>query len=348
MLKECDNYPNLNHASCELDQYEVAIANFFESHGLAVERLCSRWLPKTGLSPDFKVSKDDGSRFLCEVKHVESSTAALPEADWRYNNAKEYEQLIEASRKEGIPSIALPDQIALWRQEVPYPEEGRNTKLHEQEYEKTIREALQNLPIANQPLSVHRYDPYIWRDEEIEEFINSLSKELDLIVAGQTPHDWFCDFGVYRGNYRRTRDHGRFLHNSIEVRREGSHIVVNSISYLGINWQKISDACHEAQKQIIYSLQGEHETKNVPRVVVLFLEEDLIFEYFGHLEELKNEIRRHIQKKSPDLSTVVFYCDPILSDSAKFRFLVFHVACDNIPKLDQDVFDNRVSDQIDL
>lgn len=350
MQKECDNYPNLNHGSCELDQYERAVVAFLESRGLAVERLCPICLPDATLSPDFKISEQNERQFLCEVKHILSSTAALPEADWRYNNREEYERLRETYQKDSVPIIALPDQIALWRQEVPYPEEGKNTKLLEEEYERKIRQALLKLPIATQPLSitVHRDDPYIWRDEETQDFISYLVENLNLIASGQTPHNWFCDFGIYSGSYRKPRDHGRFINNSVHVRREGSHLVFHSISYLDINWQKISKDCHEAQRQISYRLQREREPQNISRVVILFIEEDLIFQYISESDKLINEIRRHIQTKSPDLSAVAFCSASILSEPAKLRFIVFHVASNNTPSLSKSVFDNRVSDQIDL
>lgn len=349
MQRECDKYLHLNHESCKLNQAESAVATFFESRGLSVERLCARWLSEKGLSPDFRMSRDNQPLFLCEVKLIWSSTAALPEGDWHYNNTEEYRRLIEESEKQKVPLLALPDQIALWKGEIPYPAEGRNTKQKERGYEEKIKQILNKLPVALLPLEVtlHRHDPFIWRDEEIQAFVIDLVEKLELIGSGQIPHDWYCDFGTYSGHYRQPRDHGRFIHNFIRVQKRGDHLVLNSISHLGINWQKIEKDCREAQRQIRFRLYQEHGGQDLARVVVLFIEEDLIYEYLPDLDKLKDQIKRHIQTKSPDLSAVAF-CNPIVSDLANLRFIVFHLAQEHTLSLPKSIFDNGVSIQIDL
>lgn len=350
MKKECDNYPNLNHEACEPNQYEEATAAYFESRGLFVERLCTRWLGEGRSSPDFRVSKEDKSQFLCEVKHVLSSTAALPETDWHYENKDQYKSLILQAKEQGMHLVAFPDQIALWKGEVPYPVDGRNTKQKESEYEQRIRDKLGKMPVAFYPLEVtlHRHDPFIWREDEIQQFVTYIAESLSLINVGRIPYNWHCDFGLYTGHYRQPRDHGRFIQNFIEVRQQGHCLVINSISYLGANWLKIEKDCHEAQRQIRDRLEQEHGVQDIARIAMLFIEEDLIFEYSSEFPTLVSKIRRHIQSKSPELSAVAFCSDQLSPDIVNPHFTVFHVAQGSVPPLDKAVFENGASSQIDV
>ena len=351
MKKECDSYPNFNHEACALNQYEIAVATYFEHCGLVVERLCTSYLSNAQSSPDFRVFKESECLFLCEVMHVVSSTAALSEADWRYENAQEYKRLIAASKELSVSLVAFPDQIALWKGNIPYPAEGKNTKQREKEYEQKVKDALSRTPAAFYPLRVtlHRHDPFIWGDDEIQQFVFDIAEKLALIIDSQTPRDWCCYGGpLYVGHYRQPRDHGRFIKNSIEVRRQGNCLELNSISYLGINWSRIEKRCHDAQIQIRDRLDRDHRAQNIARAVMIFIEEDLLFEYYPRFDELKGHVKRHIQAKSPELSAVVFCSDQRLPNLVNSQFVIFRVAHGNTPVLGRDVFKNGDAVQIDL
>ncbi|MBF8284586.1 MAG: hypothetical protein HW378_3501 [Anaerolineales bacterium] len=61
-------------------------------------------------------------------------------------------------------------------------------------------------------------------------------------------------------------------------------------------------------------------------VVVLFVEEDWLFEYYSEFDKLVGKSRRPIQAKSPELSAVAFCSDQLLPDATNPRFIVFRVA----------------------
>ena len=138
MNRECDNYPGLNHEDCTPDPYEAAVAYHFESQGFRAEKLCAARLPDGEVTPDFQISDDEYWRCLCEVTRLTSSAGALSESEWQYANRMEFEQLKAASKKGNFRLIARPDQIKLWKGEIPYPEEGRNTEEKERVYENAI------------------------------------------------------------------------------------------------------------------------------------------------------------------------------------------------------------------
>jgi hypothetical protein len=347
MKKECASFPNLNHEDCELDFYETAVADYFESRGLSVERLCVACLSEGEKAPDFRITDASGQRCLCEVKKLESSTGAPTKSDWEYDNRTEFELLIEDARKTNVPLIATPDQIKYWKGEIPYPK--RSTEEKERAHERAIIKLLQQSPVANQSLEIiiHRDDPWEWTDEEQREFVDNLVKNLELISKGPVPWDWNEDLpGMITSHYDRERDDGWRIRNFIEVRRTGHSLVVKSHSYLGVNWKAVEDNCHQAQKQIRDRLKREPRPEEVARLVVLFLKANLVFLYVPHIEKLVSDVDRHVLSKFPDLSAVAFCMVSEIRNTIALSlppqggFLVFPTASTCVPSIASHVFDD--------
>lgn len=102
--------------------------------------------------------------------------------------------------------------------------------------------------------------------------------------------------------------------------------------------------CRKAQRQIVDRLKYESEREKVVRLVVIFLEQNLLFEYFPKIGELEFDVNRRILSKFPKFSTVAF-CENFDSRFSHANFLVFHTANTNIPSLPRNIFDDGYSFQ---
>jgi len=351
MIKECDNYPELNHEDCILDPAERAIGEYFEKQGLSVERICS---VKHGIgtkNPDFRLVDSDGSVCLCEVKAMLSSTGADTKGDWEYNYHVEFKQLIEKAQELGVIPVARPEQMKLWKGEIPYPKEGRNTEEKEKAYERDLDNLL-NQTSANSlsfSITIHRGDPFIWTDKEKIEFIDVLAKNLLLIAEGHTPRNWNAYPGFIIGDYTKKREHGRRIHNTVEVRPNNDLLSLKSYSYLGINWKSIEKRSHEAQRQINNRLEDEAKPESVARLVVILLSTNLVFHYASELDKLVSEIKRRFINKLPDLSAFAF-CEVSglegNNDVSLGSFVVFHSDNNTAPPLPDSIFNEETSGHI--
>ena len=273
MKRECDSYPDLNHENCILDTYEIAVAEHFTTQGFKVEKLCTAWVPEGEGVPDFLITGHADLRCLCEVKRITSSSGALSESDWKYANRMEFERLRAEARERNVRLITHPDQRKLFKGEIPYPEEGRNTEEKEKEYEDAITDLLMKSSVGNSPLNVtiHREDPFIWTRKERHAFADELVMALEVVGQGQVPIHWEeTPLGLI-GSYSRKRDFGRSIRNQIDVRKKQiGPLTVKSRSYLGINWRRIEKNCKGAQRQIRDRLKRESAPEEIARLVFVF------------------------------------------------------------------------------
>jgi hypothetical protein len=351
MIKECDNYPELNHEDCSLDPAERAIGEYFENQGLSVERICSVKHQIGTKNPDFRLVDSDGSACLCEVKAMSSSTGADTKGDWEYSYRMESKQLIEKAQESGVIPVARPEQMKLWKGEIPYPKKGRNTEGKEKEYERDLNNLLNQTPAKSLSFSVtiHRDDPFIWTDEEKVEFVNVLAKNLLLIAEGQIPRNWDIYPGFIIGDYTKKREHGRRICNTVEVRSSSDLLSLKSYSYLGINWKSIEKRSHEAQRQINNRLEDEAKPESVARLVVILLSTNLVFHYASELDKLKSEIKRRFISKLPGLSAFAF-CEVAglegSNDVSLGSFVVFHSDNNTVPPLPDSIFNEETSSHI--
>ena len=371
MKKECNRFPELNHKSCALDPYEKIVVEYLESRGFGMEKLCTEWLPEGERTPDFRVTGDKNLCYLCEVKALTSSTGALTKSDWKYANRLEYEQLKKLAESQNVPIVVTRDQMRLWKGEISYPTGGRATADTEREYEKKLKDYLNDSSVADKGLEIvlHRGDWFVWTEEEIIEFGDYLIEKLELISKGQVPRGWNKDFWMINGYYRKEREDIWYLSNQIVVTKSGSPLSVRVESYLGVNWKAVEGECRKAQSQIRDRLMREDTPDKIARLVFIFLEGDLIFSYFPDVEKLSKEVKRRIFSKFPKLSAVAFcrvskidvetethmdYSEtiahffPEISEWGRKRFLVFHTSNDNIPRLPNEVFEDGFSTQIKL
>ncbi|NOT03093.1 MAG: hypothetical protein HOP27_00685 [Anaerolineales bacterium] len=354
MKKECAKFPESKHTDCELNPDEKIMADYFESRGLIVERLCvgkPKKIEKEG-TPDFRIV---GKNLvcICEVKRPDSPTGDLSESDWKYVNRLEFEQWKEEAKKQNTNLTVTCEQLELANGKIDYPDNERNTGVLEEEKAKKIKKLLEESTVGNFPLAVtiYRSDPFSWTQEELQGFVNHLIDKLSLIGAGKISPDWNVngDFHFIYGEYRKARADGRYIHNQIFVRlaEKGLKIEVLPNSDLGVNWESIEGkgVCRKAQKQIKDQLlYRESKPEKVIRLVVIFLEQNLLFEYFSNIDKLESEINRRVLSKFPEFSAVVF-CENFDPRFSRPNFLVFHTENNNVPSFPKDIFDDGFSQQ---
>lgn len=351
MRKECDQFPTRNHQGCELDRYETIVNNYFQDRGCTVERLCTNPFPQAPKTPDFLITDGGNLQILCEVKFLESPTGALSKQDLEYANRTEFEELKREAATRNTPLIVHPDDLKRWKNEIPYPPEGRNTTHHEQENERKIKALLHASSVAHLPfhVTIERRDPYIWTDEERQAFVDELCKNLTLISQGHLPLNWQPaqpGYPVVDGHFMRDREHGRRIHNHIKVEQGESALEVTTHWYLGINWKGIEESCRLAYGQIKSRLQTSSHPETIMRLIMLFLEgESLIFAYVPEFNKLIQALQRHIWSKHPELSAVAFCEDFDWHTLSQARFSVFHTPHESAPRLPRSVFDDQVSGQ---
>ncbi len=279
----------------------------------------------------------------------------MTEADWRYANHAEYENLKQEAKKLDAQLIVRPDQLKLWKGEIPYPEEGRNTEQKEKEYGKDINERLHGSEVANLHLEItlHRRDSLIWTDSEKESFIADLIDKLSSIERGELPRNWHKDIEVVYGNYTQRRENGYRIQNDIEIRESKGplKLILKPNPYLGVNWRSVEGVCSEAQRQIRGRLKREAVQKDFFRLVIILLTIDLVDRYYPEVDKLINEVKRRLFDKHPDISAIAF-CE--VSDLTKDetislgRFLVFHIDNKGIPVLPVYVFEGDSNFQLNL
>lgn len=343
MKKECDKYSKCDHNDCGLDCYEEIVAEYFESRGLDVEKLCKGRLPKGERTPDFLITGDNDLYCLCEVKALkESPTGALSKSDWEYANPV-------VNRK--------------------YPTGGRNITKKEKTYEKQLKDYLDASSVADKGLEVkiHRGDWLVWTEDERSDFADYLIEKLKLIDGGQTPRGWHEESGLIMGAYRKERKDMWPLQNEIIVMRTSPPLSVKVTSYLGPNWEAIENRCKGVKKQIRDGLARLNQEKEVTpdkvvRLLIVFVEKFPPPLSRKESEELLGKINT-LTNKFQELSVIAF-SDISLDSEAQTnysgmishffpyppdenrRFLVFHASNQAIPRLPDEVFDDGYSDQI--
>lgn len=336
MESECVNFPKLNHEICQLALHEKVAAEYFESRGLIAERLCA--VKSSENTPDFRMVGDEGFVCLCEIKKPLSPMGNLTKRDWHHTNRVEFEQWKDEAKKQNVQLIVTSEQLKLANDEVPYSDEVRNTDLREMENFNKIREWLEDSIVAKFPLivTISRNDIFNWIESELKEFTNDLIEKLGLISRGQIPNGWVVAYHTINGNYRRKRHDGRYIQNQIQVVLGGEKLLLNVQFSLGMNWEAIEENSRKAQKQIKSQLQHEFEPEKVIRLLVMFLEHSLYFQYFSEIDKLEIDINRRVLQKFPELSAIAFCTQPFSS----INFMVFHTSNSNIPSLPKNVFDD--------
>ncbi len=346
MIEECIKFPELNHEVCQLQPHEKVVAKFFESRGLDVERLCAAKF--SGKAPDFRLTGKENFVCICEVKKPKSPMGNLTRKDREYLNRAEFEKLIEEARKQNVHPVVSFEQYLSYHNKTTYSDEERNTDLKEKDNAKKIKEWLRKSSVGKYPFAVtiSRNDSFHWTEEELHDFANSLIDSLELIKSGQIPRYWSKDFHTINGHYRKVCKDGRCIQNQIQAVRRRGPLMVDVQFSLGTNWETIEgDAiCRKAQRQIVDRLKYESEREKVVRLVVIFLEQNLLFEYFPKIDELEFDVSRRILSKFPEFSAVVF-CENFDPHFSHANFLVFHTGNDNIPSLPRNIFDDGYSFQ---
>lgn len=348
MKSECANFPELNHEICQLEPHEEIVANYFSSRGLNVERLCA--VKSNKKAPDFRFTGKENFVCICEVKKPDSPMGNLTKRDREYLARTEIEKLIEEAKEQNAIPIVTSEQWRLYHGETSYLDEKlRNTDSEEKKNARKIKEWLEKSPIRNFPFTVtiYRNDSFRWEEEELHDFTNYLIDSLQVIENGQVPRYWSKDFHTFNGQYRKARKDGRYVNNQIQVVRTEKRLTVHVQFSMGVNWEAIEgDAiCRKAQRQIKERLKRqESEPEKVVRLVVIFMEQNLLFEYFSRIDELESEVNRRILSRFPEFSAVAF-CENFDSRFARANFLVFHTANNAIPPLPRNIFNDGHSFQ---
>jgi len=339
MKNECVNFPELNHQACRLKPHERIAADYFESRGLVVERLCT--VKSSENTPDFRMVNDEGIVYICEIKKPLSPMGNLTKQDWLYTNLAEFEQWKDEAKKQSAQLIVTVEQLKLANGEIPYSDKVRNTDLKEKENANKIRKWTAESVVANFPVTVaiSRNDTFSWTESELKEFTNYLIENLILIGNGQMPNGWVVSLHTINGNYKKKRKDGRYIQNQIQVVLGGEKLSLDVQYSLGMNWEAIEENSRKAQKQIKSQLHHETEPEKVIRLLVMFLEQDLYFQHFSEIDKLEMDINRRILQKFPELSAVAFCTQPF----SPINFMVFHTSSGNIPSLPKNIFDDAHS-----
>src|SRR3989304_576213 len=272
---ECMKFPELNHEICQLEPHEQVVADYFESRGLNVERLCA--VKSNEKAPDFRITGKGNFVCVCEVKKPKSPIGSLSNKDREYLDRAEFEKLIEEARKQNVFPVVSFEQYHSYHGKTSYPDEERNTGLKEKDNAKKIKEWLRKSSAGKFPLAVtiSRNDTFHWTEDELRGFANYLIDSLELINNGQIPLYWNKDFHTINGHYRKVREDEKYIQNQIQVVHTGKRLTVDVQYSLGTNWKAIEgDAiCRKAQRQIKERLKHESEPQKVVRLVVILLEQ---------------------------------------------------------------------------
>lgn len=337
MKSECINYPERNHEACQLEPHEKVVADYFESHGLDVERLCAVKSRKNEKVPDFRFTNAENFVCICEIKKLESPMGNLTKTDKEYLDRTEFEKLVEEARKQNVLPIVTAEQWDLYQEKKLYPDEERNTSLKEKENAKKLKKWLNESSVEKSLLTVtiSRHDSFHWTEEELHDFANYLIDSLRSIKNGEIPPYWSKDFHTINGHYRKVRRDEQYIQNQIQVVQTGDKLSVDVQFSMGMNWEGVVKNCRKAQNQIKSQLQHESAPEKVIRLLVMFLEQDLYFQYFSEIDKLEMDINRRILQKFQELSAVAF-CTISFSP---VNFMVFHATSSNIPPLPEEFFD---------
>jgi hypothetical protein len=341
MKNECTDFPKLNHKNCQLEPHEKVTADYFESRGLSVERLCAVKSEISEKAPDFRFTDTDNAVYVCEVKKPESSMGSLTKPDEKYLDRAQFEKLVEEARRQNTTAAVTEEEWNFYNNRIPYPDEERNTDLKEKENTKKLKKWLKESSIGKSPVAVtiSRNDSFHWTDEELHNFADYLVDSLRLIEKGQVPSYWSKDLHTLNGYYRKARDNGRYIQNQIQVIRTDRRFLVDIQYSLGINWEAIEANSRQAQKQIKSQLQREPDPEKIIRLLVMFLEQDIYFQYFSEINKFEMDVNRRILQKFPEISAVAFCTQPF----SAINFMVFHTSNKNIPSLPKNIFNDGYS-----